>query len=214
MTARLARAVMAVTEACLSERRRGWGPAMRAELEAAIDDGRPLSFALGCLTGTLRAMPRHAEGRFILTSHAVALGLLPIAALLVMGTLAGFPFLSSGHGGIAGWLAGAGAPDSLLTPWNSGFAPPLAILIWGLIAGHLLMPWFLLERDWTRVATLARVNSAATVTLLLFTGVLFLDMAFMLLPMMALAIELWAAWALYRWQTHLVAGAPPGPSLA
>ena len=214
MTAKLACAVMTLAQACLGDRRRDWALAMHAEFEVAIDDGRPLAFAFGCLKGALRDMPKHADGRFTLTSHAVALGLLPIVALLVVGTGAGFPFLPSGHAGISGWLAGSGEHSPLLTPWNRGFAPSLAILIWGLIAGHLLMPWFILERDWARVGTLARINSAATVTLLLFTTVLFLDMAFLLLPMAALAIELAASWCLFRWQVDLFAGAPPGTSAA
>ncbi len=210
MMAIFARAMMALAEACLGERRRDWALAMRSELDAAIADGRPLSFAAGCLAGAVRDMPRHDEGRFTLTSHAIALGLFPIAALLIVGTASGFPFLSSGHHGVAGWLAGSGAPTPLLTPWNRGFAPALALLIWGIIAGHALMPWLILERNWTRVATLARVNAAATVTLFLFTTILFLDMAFILLPVAGLVIELVAVWQLYRWQTHLVAGAPPG----
>lgn len=210
MTAALARAVMTLAESCLGEHRREWAPAMRAELEIAIDDGRPLGFAFGCLTGALRGMPGHAEGRFKLTSHAVALGLFPAAALLLTGAASGFPFLLPGHAGISGWFSGGGEHVSLLTPWNRGFAPALALLIWALVAGHLLMPWFILERDWDRVAILARVNSAATVTLVLFTGVLFLDMSFVLLPLAGLAIELGAAWFLYRWQAHLFAGAPPG----
>ena len=214
MTAKLACAVMALAQVCLGDRRRDWALAMHAEFEVAIDDGRPLAFAFGCLRGALHDMPKHADGRFTLTSHAVALGLFPIVALLIIGTGAGFPFLPSGHAGISGWLAGSGEHSPLLTPWNRGFAPPLAILIWGLIAGHLLMPWFILERDWARVGTLARINSAATVTLLLFTTVLFLDMAFLLLPMAALAIELAASWCLFRWQADLFAGAPPGTSAA
>lgn len=210
MTAKLARAVTGLAEACLGDHRREWALAMRTELDAAIDDGKPLTFAVGCLMGAVRDMPKHAEGRFTLTSHVVALGLFPIAAMLIVGTASGFPFLPSGHAGIAGWLAGSGAPSSLLTPWNRGFAPALAMLIWALIAGHLVMPWFIVERNWTRVGTLARVNSAATVTLFLFTGVLFLDMAFMVLPMAALAIELLASWNLYRWQADIFVDAPPG----
>jgi len=210
MTVNLARAVTAVAEACLGDRRRDWALAMRSELDVAIADGKPLRFAAGCLAGALREMPKQAEGRFTLTSHAVALGLFPIAAIMLVGIAAGFPFLPSGHAGISGWLAGGGQPVQLLTPWNRGFAPALALLVWGLVAGHLLMPWFILERDWTRVATLARVNSAATVTLFLFTGALFLDVAFMVLPAVGLAIELLGVWFLYRWQAHLFAGAPPG----
>lgn len=214
MTARLAYAMVAVAGACLGDCRRDWALAMRAELEFAIVEGRPLAFAGGCLIGALREMPKHADGRFALTSHAVAVALLPIAALLIVGTLSGFPFLSSGHGGVAGWLAGAGAPEHLMTPWNRGFAPPLAVLIWGLIAGHVTMPWFVVERDWARVWMLARINAAATITLFLFVGVLFLDPAFMALPAVALALEVWAVWLLHRWQDDLRSGAPPDTSIA
>jgi hypothetical protein len=210
MTATLARAVMTLVEGCLGDHRRDWALAMRSELDVAINDGKPLRFAVGCLTGAVYDMPKQAEGRFTLTSHAVALGLLPIAALLLLGTGSGFPFLPSGYTGISSWLAGGGETLRLMTPWNRGFAPALALLIWGLVAGHLLMPWFILERDWSRVAMLARVNSAATVTLFLFTGALFLDVSFLLLPAIGLAIELLAIWLLFRWQTHLFAGAPPG----
>jgi len=212
MTAKLAWAVMTLAEACLGDRRRDWALAMQAEFEVAIDDGRPLGFAVGCLTGAVRDMPKHVEGRFALTSHAIALALFPIVALLMLGVASGFPFLPSGHAGLSGWLAGQSEPMALLTPWNRNFAPALALLIWALIAGHLLMPWFILERDWARVGTLARINSAATVSLVLFTTVLFLDMAFLLLPMAALAIELAASWCLFRWQADLFAGAPPGTS--
>jgi hypothetical protein len=39
---------------------------------------------------------------------------------------------------------------------------------------------------------------------------LFLDIAFMVLPAAGLAIELIVVWHLYRWQTDLSVGAPPG----
>lgn len=214
MTARLAVAVMTLAEACLGDRHREWAAAMRSELDVAIADGKPLVFAIGCLMGALREMPQCAEGRFTLTSYAVALGLFPVVALLILGTISGFPFLPSGHAGLSGWLASSGQHVSLLTPWNRGFAPALALLIWGIIAGHILMPWFIVERDWTRVATLARVNAAATVSLLLFTGVLFLDMAFLVLPATGLAIELLTAWHLYRWQAQLFDDTSPARSSA
>jgi hypothetical protein len=209
MTATLARAVMALADACLGDHRRDWALAMQTEFEFAIHDGKPLRFAAGCLTSALREMPTRAEGRFALTSHAVAFSLLPLAALLIVGTASGYPFLPSGQAGISSWLTGGGEQLRLLTPWNRGFAPALMLLIWGLIAGRLLMPWFILERNWTRVGTLARVNSAATVTLLLFTGALFLDLSFMLLPAVALATELLAIWLLYNWQTRIFAEPPP-----
>jgi len=207
VTAAVARAVMALAGGCLGDHRREWALAMEAELEAAIDDGRPLAFAAGCLTGALRGMPAHAEGRFMLASHAVALGLIvPIGALLVSGTLPGFPFLPPGQAGIAGWLGGGGGHPTLLTAANQGAVPALALLVLALVAGHLLMPWFLLDRDWARVAVLARLNAAATATLFLFTGILVLDETYMLVPAAGLAIELLAIAILFRWHGHL-----PGP---
>jgi hypothetical protein len=214
MTENLARAIITLAEACLGDHRREWAQAMHAEFEIAIRDGKPLLFAAGCLVSALREMPMQAEGRFTLTSHAVALALLPLSALLLLGTASGFPFLPSGYTGISGWLSGSGEGFRLLllTPWNHGFAPVLVPMIWVLAAGHLLMPWFILEKDWTRLGMLARVNSAATVTLLLFTGIVFLDVTFMLLSVVGLAAELLAIWLLYRWQTHIFAEAPPGTS--
>lgn len=214
MMANLARAMMKLTGACLGDGRRDWAQAMDREFEIAVREGKPFAFAIGCLSAALREMPVHAEGRFALASHAIALGLLPAAALLIVGMTSGFPFLPSGYAGISAWLGGHGEPLRSLTPWNSGFAPALALLICAIIAGHVLMPWFVLERDWPRVATLARVNSAATATLFLFSGALFLDVAFILLPAMALAIELSAVWLLYRWQSHIFAEPPPAASIA
>lgn len=211
MTAAVARAVMALAGGCLGGHRRTWAQAMEGELDAAIEDGRPLTFALGCLVSAVRQMPTHAEGRFALVNHAIVFGLIiPVAALLVSGTLLGFPSLFLGHVGVQGWMTGGADPSSLLNPSNQSAVPALAILVFILVAGHLLTPWFLLERDWRRVLMLVRLNVAATVTLFIFTGILFLDETFMLLPIAALAVELMAIAALFRWHGHL----PPSASAA
>lgn len=208
MIGQVARAMMALAEACLGERRRDWAHAMRAEFAFAARDGKSLAFASGCLVSAICVLPRHAEGRFAIASHVIALGLFPVAALLFLGTASAFPFLPPGRAGIGDLLAGSVEPLQLLMPWNRGFAPGLALLIWGLGAGHVLMPWFIVERDWARAGLLAGANSAATVTLFLFTGVLLLDFSFMVLPVAGLFFELTAVWLLYQW--HISLGAPPG----
>jgi hypothetical protein len=207
MTAAVARAVMALAGGCLGEHRRTWAMAMQGELDVAIEDGKPLTFAIGCLTSALRQMPAHAEGRFTLTSHAIVFGLMiPFAALLVSGTLLGFPSLFSGHVGVNGWLDGGVATTSLLNPSNHSAVPALALLVLALVSGHLVMPWFVLERDWHRVVVLGQLNMAATATLLIFTGILFLDETFMLLPVTGLAVEWLAIATLSRWHGHLSLG--------
>ena len=180
---------------------------MEAELEAAIDGGEPLAFATGCLATALREMPTHREGRFTLANHAVAVGLiLPIGALLVSGALSGFPFLFAGHGDVSYWLIGSSGHTPLLNAYDRGAVPALALLVIMLVVGHLAVPWFLLDCNWPRVAVLARLNAAATATLFLFTGILFLDETFMLLPIGGVALEVSAIAALSHWHDRLTRG--------
>ena len=209
MTVSVARAVMAFADGCLGRDRRDWARAMRAELETAIDDGKPLAFAAGCLASALREMPTHDEGRFSLASYAAAVGLIiPIGALLASGALSGFPFLSSGHADVSGWLIGSRGQTPLLNAYDRGAVPALALLVLTLVAGHLAIPWFLLDRDWARVSFLLRLNAAATATLFLFIGILFLDETCMLLPIAGLAVEASAVVVLFRWQHRLASASP------
>lgn len=55
--------MMTLATACMEEQHREWGLAMQAELEEAIDAGKPLRFAFSCLVAALRRMPVHNEGR-------------------------------------------------------------------------------------------------------------------------------------------------------
>jgi hypothetical protein len=210
VTAPIARGLMAMASGCLGDRRREWALAMQAELDAAIDEGRPLTFALGCLVGAVREMPMHEEGRFDLVNHAIAIGLIiPIAAVLISGTLLGMPILSSGNTGILGWMAGGG--DGAFLVSKQGAVPALAGLATILIIGHLLIPWYMLERNWARVAMLARMNAAATATLFVFSGILFLGESSAILPAIALAIELLPISFLCRWHARL--SSDPWPTL-
>lgn len=201
---------MAIAGGCFGHHRRDWALAMRAELEAAVDDGQPLAFALGCLASALREMPLHAEGRFHLANHAIAVGMvIPIAALLVSGTLLGFPVPPAGEVGIFGWLAKGGDWPALVNVSKQGAVPALALLGLILVAGHLLTPWYMLDRNWDRVAMLARMNAAATATLFVVTGVLFLGESYAMLPIAALAIECLPLAALSRWHARLSSDGMP-----
>lgn len=206
MTVAVSRALLAFAACCIGDHRREWASAMEAELEAAIDDGHPFRFALGCLIATLREMPAHREGRFALVNHAVALGIIiPIAASLISGVLPGFPFLSPGHADVAGSLVGSDGRTPLLNAYDRSALPALAFLVLLLAAAHLAAPWFLLDRDWRRVSIVARLNAATSITLTLFTGILFLDGSYVLLPTAGVAVETLAIVALSRWHSRISA---------
>ena len=94
MRAPVSRALMAVAAACMGERRRDWAMAMQAEFETAADEGDALPFAAGCLAAAWREMLVREEGHFLLTSYALALGLMiPMATLQIGSALLGFPYL-------------------------------------------------------------------------------------------------------------------------
>lgn len=199
----LSRAYMALAGACLGDSRREWALAMQAEFESIREDGRSLHFAAGCLISAWRTMPTHDEGRFMLANYAFAtLLIVPLAGLLLSGTLLGFPFLYPGPAGIDARLAGEGL-EALLNDANRTVSPVLAFVSFLLAIGHLLVAWTLLERDWARVAVLARLNAAITATLVIFTGIVFLDESRMLLPILGLAGELTAVLAAARWGARL-----------
>jgi hypothetical protein len=207
MRAATARAVLALAAACLGERRRDWALALEAELETAVEHGKPLSFALGCLAAALRDLPSHAEGRFAVASHLLAfLVLIPTAALLLSSLLGDFPpsFPGSAPGLAEGSAGGGGAP---VHEGNRSAVPPLALLLAGLAGLHLRMAWLVLERDWRRVAATGALISAATATFLVFTLVVFADPAAIGLAA-ATALELAVISALARWHASALGGLP------
>jgi len=207
MIGSVARATMAVAIRCLGDHHRHWALAMAAEYEVAADDGRPLRFAAGCLAVALHEMPAHEEGRFTLASYAFTLGLLiPMAALLITGVLLGFPYLSPGHAGVYGLLMGSGGREVPFTDAYWAAVPSLALLVLLLGVGHLLIAWVLLERDWARVIVIGKFNAAVAVTLVAFTGVLFLGDVRALLQAAALAVELTAVSGLAWWHDRLSRG--------
>ena len=203
MSAGLPQALMALSVCCLGDRRRVWARAMEAEFEIATEHGRPLAFAAGCLVAAWREMPHHREGRFALASHGVVLGLiLPMASLMFWAALHGFPFVEFQLPAF-GSATGEGPAILLLNTGSIGIAPSLTLLVLLLAATHPLVAWLLLERDWTRAATVARVGAAATMTLLIFTAVCGVVQIRLLLPVVCLAAQSLAVLALARWHGQL-----------
>lgn len=177
---------------------------MRAELETAIAEGKPLLFATGCLAAAWRELLMQEEGRFVLTNYALALGLMiPMATLQIGCALFGLPYLYPGRRGLSGALLEGGAYEVLLRGVYQAAIPSLALLQLLIALGHLRIAWMMLERDWAGVMRLAMRTVASAVTLVLFMSVLFLDGRQALLQGAILAVELAAVAMVARWQAQL-----------
>ena len=200
---------MILAARCLGESRRDWALAMEGEFGSAVEDGRPLAFATGCLIAAWREMPTQAQGRFALANHALALGLLLPMAVLQFKCVAGLPYLSLGEPGLYAMLA-SGSPQEAILGHAYHSAIPALLTLWLLLgAAHVRLAWVLLERDWVRVARVAALAVAASMTLVIFTVVLFLDDTAAGAQAMLLAIELSGIYALVQWHSHLFPTAPP-----
>lgn len=209
MMAAVPRVVMALAVSCLGDRRRDWALAMQAEFEAARDDGKPLTFALGCLAAAWREMPMQEEGRFTIASHFLAFVLIiPTAALLAWSIVAGFPYSYLRQAKAYSWLEVAGGQTPLLNEATQAAVPSLAALVAFLAALHLRMAWLVLERDWARLAPVGALIAAATVTLTIFTALVFAYCAPALALAAVLAIELMGVAALARWHDWSFSGSP------
>jgi hypothetical protein len=195
---------MSLATCCLGESRSDWGQAMEGEFQAALEDGRPLAFATGCLVAAWREMPRQEQGRFALANHAFALGLLIPMAVLQLKCVAGLPYLSLGQG----WLYTMLPPDRVQDPYLAeayrSAIPPLLALWLLLGVGHLRLAWVLMARDWARVVRIGSLTAAASLTLVVFTVVLLLDDPGVSAQAVLLAIELTAIYALARWHSRLL----------
>lgn len=199
MSATLSRTLVALAARSLGARRRVWAEAMESELDVAIADGRPLAFAMGCLVAAWRELPALPEGRLAVAAHALAIGLIvPFAGLSLWSGLLGYPYLAFGHVGISGFIAGQSDQVPLLVVGEWGMAPALTLLVLLQSAGQLLLAWFLLERDWARVAAIGCLNAASLATLLVTTSLLDIIDASILLPLAALITEMLAVLALAR----------------
>ena len=204
MKAALARALMALAVACLSESRREWSLAMQAEFEIAVAEGKPLRFAMGCLTAAWREIVTREEGRFLLTSYALALGLMiPMAALQIGCAVLGLPYLYPDQTGLGGALLQGGAQEALLRGVYQAAVPSLSLLLLLLGLGHLRIAWAMLDRDWRRVQRTGMLVLAAAATLIIFMGTLFLDGRQAMLQAAVLAIELATLSVVVRWHAQL-----------
>ena len=204
MRATLARMVMALAVCCLDEGRREWARAMRMEFETAVEDGKPLRFAIGCLTAAARELVTREEGRFVLTSYALALGLmLPMAALQIGCAVLGLPYLYAGHGGLSGSLAAGGAPEVLMRGVYQAAVPSLSVLLLLVGIGQLRIAWAMLERDWSGVMRMGALTLAAAATLILFMGALFIDGSQALLQAAVLLVELATVFVVARRHAEL-----------
>jgi hypothetical protein len=204
MRARLARALVGLAARTLGANREAWARAMQAELDVAIDDGRPLMFAAGCVIAATRQLPGFPEGRLAIAVHALAIGLIvPLGALCLWAGLLGYPYLAFGDVGLAGFIAGRSEQIPLLVYGEWGLAPALTLAVLLQAGGQLLLAWFLVDRNWARVAALGRLNAATLMTFLLVTSLLAVIDANMVFPIIALITETLAVLALAWWHEHL-----------
>lgn len=204
MSAALARLFVAAASAALGQRNRNWGIAMRAELEVAAENGRPLRFAVGCLCAAVLQLPRHSEGRFGLTAYTLALTLLaPMGAIQIGSVFLGSPQLLP-H-------TDDGPLSTLTVTAYQAAAPALILLTLFMGFGHLRLAWLLLERDWSRATSIGALSMAMAAALVTLLGALFLNVDEALHRSALLGLELAAIYGLSKWHSDLVhAEAPPG----
>jgi len=190
MTAPLSRCVMAVAIVCLGVRRREWGLAMQGGFEASIADGEPLSFALGCLLAACRARLAAPDRRLALASYALAVGLiLPLAAVLAVDAIVGFPYLDFAQDNVVGILAVGGASSTPLDNGNRAAASSLSMVVFLLAGTSVLIAWATLDRNWVRVSATERFAGAATLTLIMVVGLLGFDETRMILSILGFVAQ-------------------------
>lgn len=198
----LSRALMTLACQCLGKGRREWALAMQAEFDAAVEDGRSLTFAIGCLIGAFRQMPMQDEGRFVLTNYALTLVVMvPMAAVELSCATLGLPHLFGEQGSL-----GAGmtyAQKLLVGGAYRVAAPSLTLLLLLSGAAQLRLAWLVLERDWMRATSAGAAILAAMTTMILFMGCLFLDIGQAATLGGILGIELVLIAGLGRWHADL-----------
>ena len=201
--------VMSLALRCLPHDGREWQQAMQAEFGEAVRDGKSFRFALGCLIAGWRRLPFHADGRFALASHALALGLIAPAAFHLGCALSGVKLMVSGRDHYSAMLAAAGVRGRALADAYLAAAPALTLLLFLLGCAHCFIAWAILDRRWRRAAILWL---AATVIALAIVGIAIATVpgtAGIAIQFAASAIELAAIPLLAMWQNARVA--PPHP---
>jgi len=207
MRSAVSRALLSLANRSLGSDRRMWAMAMEAEFEAAVDDRRPFLFAVGCLFAAWREIGKHSEGRLIVATYALALGILiPMAALQFQQAVG---FLSSADGPPFG-MPSAGAEPNLYLIWSQNSAIPILLITWLLLGMvHLCLAWMLAEGDWPRIVKCGTLIAAAMITLSLFMSVLMLDLSPLRAQVAALAIEFAAVVFISRWHMRVFPNASP-----
>ncbi|MFD1034332.1 hypothetical protein ACFQ15_06675 [Sphingomonas hankookensis] len=197
----IARALLLLATRWLGPARCDWAQAMRAEFAEATDAGEGLGFAAGCLWSAARTMVAEADGRFALAIHVLAVGVLvPMAGLLLMSAALGFPYLA--FEAVGAQVLGSGWPHAVNVGNRSGV--PLLALLTGVVGiGHVAVAWALLERDWDRVAMLARIGAAMLATMVAFSAILFLYDPCALPQLGIVGGELVLLWLAVRWHDDL-----------
>jgi hypothetical protein len=209
MSSSLARVVMEVAAASFAPHRRGWKLAIENEFVVAKEAGEELSFALGCLATAWRELPSHLDGRLTLARYTFALGLiLPAAALLLIGVLAGYPYVDPAFADAIGSFASLETIVPRLNASNACAVPVLGLVLLLRTSGDILVAWFVAERNWACAAAALRFCAAATITLALFAGLVVLEETCLVLPTVIFAIELLAVGLLQRWHDDAGDGAP------
>ena len=205
MKVAVSRALLALASRSLGSDRRTWAMAMEAEFEAAVEDRRPFLFALGCLFAAWREIGKHSEGRLIVATYALALGvLIPMAAMQFRQAVG---FLSSVDGPPFGNPSASDGPNLYLI-WSQNSAIPVLLITWLLLGmAHLFLAWMLVEGDWPRIVKCGTLIGAAMITLSLFMGVLMLDLSSLRAQVAELAIEFVAVVSISRWHARVLADA-------
>lgn len=194
-----ARTVMVLAVRCLGSHRGEWAYAMESEFQAVAEDGKPLSFAIGCLAAAMRQLPDHDSGRLAVANNLLAIFVIvPGAALLLASVLAGFPMSYFELLGVNG-IHADGVQTPLLTEATLSGLPCLAVLVLFLAALNLRMAWLALERDWIGVTAAAAMSAAVAVTLVIFTAVVFAAYSAALAHAAALAVQLTALAGVAQW---------------
>jgi hypothetical protein len=204
----VSRGLMTLAVRGLGAHRREWAAAMQVEFEVASRDGSALPFAFGCFLAACRQLPDHEEGRFTIACHLLVLiVIVPASALLTSTILAGFPEAYLGSGGVAGLLQTSEESD-FLNEGNRFAVPALALLVLVIAALKLRIAWLALDRDWTRLAGVAALSLAGTVTLVLVSTLVFFDVVAALAQVGLLTIELTGVLGLARWHSRLPSTTP------
>jgi hypothetical protein len=113
--------------------------------------------------------------------------------------LAGFPEAYFGIGAVLP----ATDPSPFINEGNRFALPALALLVLLIAALKLWIGWLALDRDWVRLRAAAALTAAATVTLVLLSGLVFFDAVAGLAQVALLAVELTAMAGLARWHSRL-----------